>query len=97
MKNTTHKVVILENLSSPYIQQAIIVLKKYSPEQEEKILYDAERIVSEYMKNSRHCENDTKIYKKRKVTMKRRKMSPGVIFTCVSLLMIGVYVISNIF
>lgn len=97
MKNTTHKVVILENISSPYIQQAIIVLKKYSPDQEEKILYDAERIVSEYMKNSRYHENDTKIYKKHKATIKRRKMSPGVIFTCVSLLAIGIYVVSNIF
>lgn len=49
MKNTTKQVVILDNFASPYIHQAILILKNYSPDVEDKIIEDAERIVSEYL------------------------------------------------
>ncbi len=48
MKNLSKQVVILDELSSPYIHQAIIILKKYTPEQHEKIIEEAERVVLEY-------------------------------------------------
>lgn len=48
MKNLSKQVVILDNLSSPYIQQAIIILKNYSPEHHQKIIAEAEKVVSEY-------------------------------------------------
>lgn len=55
MKNLSKQVVILDNISSPYIHQAIIILKNYAPEQHQKIIAEAERIVSEYFnKNSPH-------------------------------------------
>ncbi len=55
MKNLSKQVVILDNISSPYIHQAIIILKSYAPEQHQKIIAEAERIVSEYFnKNSPH-------------------------------------------
>ena len=62
MKNTTHKVVILENFSSPYIHQAIIILKNHTNGSEEKILFEAEKIVSNYI--DRNADSDIKIYKK---------------------------------
>ena len=49
MKDTTKKVVILNNLSSPYICEAIIVLKKYNPQLESKVIAEAEKIVGDYM------------------------------------------------
>lgn len=53
MKNLSKQVVILDNLSSPYIHQAIIILKKYTPQQHEKIIEEAENVVLEYFnKNS---------------------------------------------
>ncbi len=53
MKNLSKQVVILDNISSQYIHQAIIILKNYTPEQHQKIIAEAERIVSEYFnKNS---------------------------------------------
>ena len=54
MKNLSKQVVILDELPSPYIHQAIIILKKYTPEQHEKIIEEAERVVLEYFnKNSK--------------------------------------------
>ena len=48
MKNLSKQVVILDNISSPYIHQAIIILNNYSPEKHEKIIAEAEKIVSDY-------------------------------------------------
>lgn len=49
MKELTKKVVILNNFSSPYISQAIIVLKDYNPKLEGRAIADAEMIVSRYI------------------------------------------------
>ena len=49
MKNTAKKAVVLNNFSSPYISEAIIILKDYRPELEGKIIMDAEKIVSAYI------------------------------------------------
>lgn len=49
MKELTKKVVILNNFTSPYISQAIIVLKDYNPKLEGKAIEDAEIIVSRYI------------------------------------------------
>ena len=48
MKELTKKVVILNNFTSPYVSQAIIVLKDYNPKLEGKAIEDAEMIVSRY-------------------------------------------------
>ncbi len=48
MKNLSKQVVILDELSSPYVHQAIIILKKYTPEKHEKIIEEAEKVVLEY-------------------------------------------------
>ena len=54
MKDFTKKVVILNNFSSPYISEAIIVLKDYNPRLESKVIADAEKIVSDYIKKNEH-------------------------------------------
>ncbi len=48
MKNLSKNAVILDNLSSPYIHQAIIILKDNSHISNEKIILEAEKIVSSY-------------------------------------------------
>ena len=48
MKELTKKVVILNNFSSPYVSEAIVVLKDYNPKLEGKAIADAEMIVSRY-------------------------------------------------
>lgn len=49
MKELTKKVIILNNFSSPYVSQAIIVLRDYNPGLESKAVADAEIIVSKYI------------------------------------------------
>lgn len=49
MKELTKKVVILNNFSSPYVSQAIVVLKDYNPKLENKAIADAEAIVGRYI------------------------------------------------
>lgn len=51
MKDLTKKVVILENLASPYVHQAIIVMRDYNPKLETKAVLEAERIVTAYLDN----------------------------------------------
>ncbi|MEE1351956.1 MAG: hypothetical protein UHM23_07905 [Clostridia bacterium] len=51
MKDLTKKVVILENLASPYVHQAILVMRDYNPKLESKAVIEAERIVSAYLDN----------------------------------------------
>lgn len=58
MKNLSKQVVILDNISSPYIHQAIIILKNYAPQHHEKIIAEAEKVVSEYF-NKNSPQNST--------------------------------------
>ena len=51
MKDILKKVVILDNLSSPYVHQAIIVMRDYNPKLESKAVIEAERIVNAYLDN----------------------------------------------
>ena len=55
MKNLKKKVMILNNLTSPYVSEAIIILKDYDPKFDTKAILDAERIVNDYLnkKNER--------------------------------------------
>jgi len=51
MKNNTRQVVILDNFSSPYIYQAIFILKDYASVSQDKVIEEAERIVGKYLDN----------------------------------------------
>lgn len=52
MKNTTHRVVILNNVNSALISQAILILRDGSTCCDSTVLEEAERVVEKYMKNS---------------------------------------------
>ncbi len=52
MKNTMHRVVILNNLDSEMIESAILILKNTKSVCENNILDEAERVVKKYMGNS---------------------------------------------
>ncbi len=52
MKNLTKQAVILDNLSSPYICQAILILKGQPEGNQKKIIAEAEQIVAAYFNKS---------------------------------------------
>ena len=49
MKNTTHRVVILNNVNSEVISQAILILKDNARVADTNVILEAERIVEGYM------------------------------------------------
>ncbi len=65
MKELTKKVVILNNFTSPYVSQAIIVLKDYNPKLEGKAVADAEMIVSKYIERIQKNEQPVKAARKK--------------------------------
>ena len=52
MKNTTHRVVILKNINSEIISQAILILKNSEGFSESTVLAEAERVVEKYMNSA---------------------------------------------
>lgn len=52
MKNTTHRVVILNNVNSKLISQAILILKDNAGSADTNVMLEAERIVESYMKQN---------------------------------------------
>ena len=50
MKNK--KVFIMDNIQSPYVEQAIIILKDHAKGEQSDIVNEAERIVKEYLQNT---------------------------------------------
>lgn len=91
MRDMTKKVVILNNFSSPYISEAIIVLKEYNPKLEGRVIADAEKIVSEYIeKNTKKTRQNksavTKIQRKR-----RPHITAAVLLVLAALSVFGIY------
>lgn len=82
MKDITKKVVILNNFSSPYICEAIIVLRDYNQKLEGKIIEEAEKIVAEYIEKNTPVRNKGIISRtatkerSAKPTVKRMKKKP---------------------
>lgn len=66
MKDTTKKVVILNNFTSPYVSEAIIILRDYDPRLEGKAIADAEKIVSNYIEKINRQTPKTPARKKSK-------------------------------
>ena len=99
MQDLSKKVIVLNNFTSPYIAEALIVLKDYDPRLEGKILEEAERVVSEYIQksNSRYKKDaSARIYKKngqQKAVRKASKLKVfcAIAFVIISLLGIGIY------
>ena len=62
MNKTTQHAVIIDNISSPYIEQAIIILKDFSHNNREKVIADAEKIVRDYLEKIKTDDSDITIY-----------------------------------
>lgn len=77
MKDMTKQVVILNNFTSPYIHQAIIVLKDYNPALEDQVLHDAEKVVSNYLEKIK--KNEQYPVRPRKSKLKRFVFSASLI------------------
>lgn len=65
MKELTKKVVILNNFSSPYVSEAIVVLKNYNPKLEGRAIADAEMIVSKYIERIEKNGQSSRIARKK--------------------------------
>lgn len=95
MQDLSKKVIVLNNFTSPYIAEALIVLKDYDPRLEGKILEEAERVVSEYIQKSKK-DSTARVYKKngqQKAVRKASKLKVfcAIAFVIISLLGIGIY------
>ena len=53
MKDTTRRVVILKNVNSDLIEEAILILKNSASDEESSLLSEAEKIVEKYMGKKR--------------------------------------------
>lgn len=82
MKDVTKKVVILENLASPYVRQAIIVMRDYNPKLETKAVTEAERIVNAYLDNM-------KLRNGQSLKRPARKKSPFLIYFIIALVSVS--------
>ena len=69
MKELTKKVVILNNFSSPYVSQAIIILKDYNPKLESRAIA-AETIVSRYIERIQKNGQPTKAVRSKSKILK---------------------------
>lgn len=78
MKNSEKKAIILNNSSSPYIYQTIIILNENGILHENRALKDAEKIVSDYLKTQNGFNHeDTLIYSKK--AKKKNRFSINII------------------
>ena len=60
MKNTTHRVVILNNVNSEIISQAILILRNPDCICDSAVLAEAERVVEKYMNSGLYAEEEKK-------------------------------------
>lgn len=65
MKELTKKVVILNNFSSPYVSEAIVVLKDHNPKLEGRAIADAELIVERYIERMEKNGQSTRTARKK--------------------------------
>jgi len=73
MNKTTQRVVIIDNISSPYIEQAIIILRDFSSENQAKIICDAEKVVRDYLEKMKTDDSDITLYSRPSDKKRRNK------------------------
>ena len=76
MKDTTKKVVILDNFTSPYIYQAIIVLNDNIPSNSSHVIADAEKIVSDYLLKLNADEQEITLYTRPHIKQSKKSRLP---------------------
>ncbi len=91
MKNNTRKIVVLNNIDSPRIEQAIFILKdEASCPDESAAVAEAQRIVDTYVKNLY-----SPILKKQKKKPQLRLIFTAALYIC-SMVVLGAYLLSII-
>lgn len=75
MKNSTERVVILDNFYSPYIRQAILILKDTPENTDTDVMLEAERIVSRYFHQQ---------------TIPKKKRNKKIDGLCITLALLGI-------
>ncbi len=86
MKNTTRRVLILKNVNSELIEQAILILKDSASDGDSAVIREAEKVVEKYMdKKSQKVREE----KKPKPAL---MLSLGLVFVSLSLLAIAFFV-----
>ncbi|MBS7298898.1 MAG: hypothetical protein KIG65_07435 [Eubacteriales bacterium] len=79
MKKTQKSAFIINECKSPYISQAIFILKDGFSPNHYGVIADAERIVASYMSNS-----------ERKISSKKEKLSPMLISVITALITVTI-------
>ena len=74
MKDITRKVVILDNITSPYIHQAIIVLKDKARDSGPAVMEEAERVVNEYLSKINTDDMEVTLYSRPYEKAKKSKL-----------------------
>ena len=82
MKNSTKKALILNNITSPYIYQAILILNENGIKNESKALADAEKIVSEYLAKQKDRNEDILLYSRPEKSRDKTNTFPLLIGCC---------------
>ncbi len=82
MKNSAKKALILSNLTSPYIYQAILILSEDGVRNESKALADAEKIVSEYLAKQKGGNEDILLYSRPEKSRDKTNGFPLLIGCC---------------
>lgn len=86
--STTKKVVILNNFVSPYVAEAIIILKDYDPRLEGKAIEDAEKIVASYIEKRDKKGRLKKSTVRRKSSFIRYAVCAAVFFVSAALFLV---------
>lgn len=80
MKNSTRRVLILKNVNSELIEQAILILKESAPDGDSMVIREAEKIVEKYM------DKKSQILHEEKKPKRLFLLSLGVAFVSISAL-----------
>ncbi len=91
MNKTTQRAVIIDNISSPYIEQAIIILRDFSSDNKSKVIADAEKVVRDYLEKIKSDDSDITLWSR--PANKKRKKEHKILKVCgIALLVIGLAV-----
>ena len=106
MQKNTRRAVIIKNPSSPYISEAIVFLRENSHIKEEKVIVEAERIISDYLKGNQFMsdmnyvnhDDDICLYTKGSIKPQKKKthkrhyaVMMSIITAVIALCIFGIY------
>ncbi len=105
MTNSTRRAIIIKNFPMPNVSEAIIFLNDNAKVNDTKIISEAQKIISDYMKGCRFlndvnfvCDNDMSIYtsKRSKSQLKKTRRNrvaliSSIVVTTIALCVFGIF------